>query len=55
MSEIEKIYFETNEPDSLNAEYRQETTKFLEMISDTQFLCCIYTIALKYLKKRGMA
>lgn len=40
---------------SLNEEYRKETVKFLEMISDTTILRCIYTIALRWLERRGMA
>lgn len=40
--------------ESLNKEYRQRTVEFLDMIEDTRYLCCIYTIALRYLEKRGL-
>ena len=39
--------------ESLNKEYRQKTVEFLDMIVDTR-LCCIYTIAFRYLEKRGL-
>lgn len=40
--------------ESLNKEYRQKTVEFLDMIVDARFLCCIYTIAFRYLEKRGL-